>query len=238
MVEIPGEWEPGKCWSVLPALPHFCTVEVSSPCHSSLSLPCNTCLECRWKRVFFFRRWNCGTKLYGSRYLTLRCVQTWGDKFPEDYNMFFVGDNDGVSICANFPPGICTVPLFSTGRGNGHSPPSWFSMPFMILWTSLVFFLSCPFPGWGKLLHLGFPIWSCSVPVLVFIFARFVSFSLGNVDPNCIPRGWRWYKEIQDGCSRDLHSGCVCAGQHPCLNRHIHGSATELVSATENSKFD
>lgn len=174
-------------------------------------------------------------KWYVSRYLTLRCVQTWGDKSPEDFPAGFLSDSNSVCICANFPPWICPIPHLSTGRGNGHSPPSWFSISFMILWTSLVFFLSSPFPGWGKLLYLVSPIWSYSVSVFVFTFAWLVSFSLGKVDPSCIPRGWRpRYRKMQGEFIQWL---CMCRAH--TLNVHIHVYAhTLLVSAAENSKFD
>lgn len=46
---------PGEGWSVPSALPHFRTVEFTS-FHCPLSSLCHTCLEWRWKRVFFFGR--------------------------------------------------------------------------------------------------------------------------------------------------------------------------------------
>lgn len=93
---ILGKWEPRKVWLVFPDLPCFCSVEVPSPFHCPLSLPCNTCLESRWKRVFFFRRWNSITKLYGSRYL--RWVQTWGEKSPEDFPAGLLSETAVVSV--------------------------------------------------------------------------------------------------------------------------------------------
>lgn len=162
-------------------------------------------------------------KWYVSRYLTLRCVQTWGDKSPVDFPAGFLSEATIVSVFVQTSlHGFVQFPILALGEAMATHLPAGFPC---LLWF-------CGHLLYSSSLLLFQAEESCSILFLLYGAVRYLCLSSPLLDWwASLWERWTQAASPEGGgpdtgqCRGDLYSGCVCAG-------HIHSTDTSVCMHT------